>query len=232
MLLSSDQNQRYNCSQSQQTQWHMLGCVLNYQEITIVFCRGNRGRITLKQNTLYFDVKLVNRSQRCRAKKGRGLGQVEWQPVSSLSPFTNLRTGSTLLPRPFTSWRPGTGDSNSGCLGYCIQSVPPHFHNQFIRVVHQVNYSTKQGRNELGIVCLSLLTERVHERDCSLGCKNNLSHENTQRIWVKLHLKDAFCLSQNNKKFYPSHAGDRILRGCHEFIHNGPDSSVIFNRQH
>lgn len=55
----------------------MLGCVLNYQEITIVFCRGNRGRITLKQNTLYFDVKLVNRSQRCRAKKGRGLGQVE-----------------------------------------------------------------------------------------------------------------------------------------------------------
>ena len=55
----------------------MLGCVLNYQEITIIFCRGNRERITLKQNTLYFDGKLVNRLQRCRTKKGRGLGQVE-----------------------------------------------------------------------------------------------------------------------------------------------------------
>ena len=169
---------------------------------------------------------------RCKTSKRVTEVQSEKRKRSSLSPFINLRTGSTLLPRPFTSWGPGTGDSISGYLGYCIQSVPAHFHNQFIRVVHQVNYSTKQGRNELGIVCLSLLTERVHERDCSLGCKNNLSHENTQRIWVKLHLKDAFCLSQNNKKFYPSHAGDRILRGCHEFIHNGPDSSVIFNRQH
>ena len=74
----------------------MLGCVLNYQEITIIFCRGNRERITLKQNTLYFDGKLVNRLQRCRTKKGRGLDNLT-QTSGSLS------TGSTFLPRLFTN---------------------------------------------------------------------------------------------------------------------------------
>ena len=198
MSLSSDQNQRYNCSQSQQTPVTYAGLRVKLSGNHNHLLQGKpRAYNTETKHTLFRWKTSKQVAEVQNEKRKRRLSNNLTQTSGSLS------TGSTFLPRPFTNWRPGTGDSISGYLGYCIQSVPAHFHNQFIRVVHQVNYSTKQGRNELWIVCLSLLTERVHERDCSLGCKNNLSHENTQRIWVKLHLKDAFCLSQNNKKFLP-----------------------------
>ena len=44
-------------------------------------------------------------------------------------------------------------------LGHRIQSIPTHINHQVISVIHQVNNTTKQGRDELGIVHLSLLAE-------------------------------------------------------------------------
>lgn len=65
-----------------------------------------------------------------------------------------------------------------GYLGYCIQRAPTHIHHQFIRIIHEVNNTTKQGRDELGIVCFRLLTEGVQERHWGLVWENKPVNNN------------------------------------------------------
>lgn len=59
-------------------------------------------------------------------------------------------------------------------LGHRIQSIPTHINHQVISVIHQVNNTTKQGRDELRIVHLSLLAEGMQEGDCSLEKTNEI----------------------------------------------------------